>query len=177
MAVKEDPSCPRNAFYFARELTFYNLWDESIEALHTYLNNPRADWPNERCYAMRLLGKAHDEKGNHWEALKWFRMAIAEAPGTREPWVDAAMSYYRKSMWKECHHAATMALEIKSKELVYTCDPEVWGSKPHDLAAISAYNLGLREEAIRHGAEAVRLSPDDERLIRNLEYYGQSKSN
>jgi hypothetical protein len=103
-------------------------------------------------------------------------MAIAEAPGTREPWVDAAMSYYRKSMWKECHHAATMALEIKSKELVYTCDPEVWGSKPHDLAAISAYNLGLREEAIRHGAEAVRLSPDDERLIRNLEYYGQPDS-
>jgi glycosyltransferase involved in cell wall biosynthesis len=176
MAVKEDPSCPRNAFYFARELTFYNLWDESIEALHTYLNNPRADWPNERCYAMRLLGKAHDEKGNHWEALKWFRMSIAEAPGTREPWVDAAMSYYRKSMWKECHHAATMALEIKSKELVYTCDPEVWGSKPHDLAAISAYNLGLRDEAIRHGAEAVKLSPDDERLARNLEYYGQSKS-
>jgi hypothetical protein len=69
-----------------------------------------------------------------------------------------------------------MALEIKSKELVYTCDPEVWGSKPHDLAAISAYNLGLREEAIRHGAEAVRLSPDDERLIRNLEYYGQPDS-
>jgi glycosyltransferase involved in cell wall biosynthesis len=176
MAVKEDPSCPRNAFYFARELTFYNLWDESIEALHAYLKNPRADWPNERCYAMRLLGKAHDEKGNHWEALKWFRMAIAEAPGTREPWVDAAMSYYRKSMWKECHHAATMALEIKSKELVYTCDPEVWGSKPHDLAAISAYNLGYTDEAIRHGAEAVRLSPNDERLIRNLDYYGKSKS-
>jgi hypothetical protein len=65
-----------------------------------------------------------------------------------------------------------MALEIKDKQLVYTCDPEVWGSKPHDLAAISAYNLGLREEAIRHGQAAADLSPDDERLARNLEYYG-----
>jgi glycosyltransferase involved in cell wall biosynthesis len=176
MAVKEDPRCPRNAFYFARELTFYHLWDEAIDALKTYLNMPEATWPNERCYAMRLLGKAYDHKLNGWEALKWFRMSIAEAPGTREPWVDAAMSYYTKSMWRECYHAATMALEIKDKELVYTCDPEVWGFKPHDLAAISAYNLGYTDEAIRHGTEAVRLSPNDERLIRNLDYYGKSKS-
>jgi glycosyltransferase involved in cell wall biosynthesis len=177
MAVKEDPRCPRNAFYFARELTFYRLWDEAIEALNAYLNMPEATWPNERCYAMRLLGQAYDEKLDYWTALKWFRMSIAEAPGTREPWVDFAMSCYKKHLWKECHHAATMALSIVDRELVYTCDPEVWGSKPHDLAAISAFHLGMKDEAIRHGAEAVRLSPDDERLIRNLEYYGQPDSN
>lgn len=172
MAVKEDPKCPRNAFYFARELTFYHLWDEAITALNTYLDMPEATWPNERCYAMRLLGKAYDHKQNPWEALKWYRMAIAEAPGTREPWVDAAMSFYMKSMWKECFHAATMALEIKDKQLVYTCDPEVWGAKPHDLAAVAAHHLGLRDEAIKHGVAAVDLSPDDERLVRNLHYYG-----
>jgi hypothetical protein len=77
-----------------------------------------------------------------------------------------------KSMWKECFHAATMALEIKDKQLVYTCDPEVWGYKPYDLAAIAAYNLGLKDEAIRYGQAAVDLSPNDERLARNLEYYG-----
>lgn len=172
MAVKEDPRCPRNAFYFARELTFYNLWDEAMNALNSYLNMPEATWQNERCYAMRSLGKAYDEKLDYWQALKWYRMAIAEAPGTREPWVDFAMSAYRKQMWKECFHASTMALEIKDKELVYTCDPEVWGSKPYDLAAISAHNLGLKDEAIRYGQAAVNLSPGDERLARNLEYYG-----
>jgi glycosyltransferase involved in cell wall biosynthesis len=161
MSVKENPREPRNAFYFARELTFYSLWDEAIAALNTYLNMPEATWPNERCYAMRLLGKAYDHKQNPWEAL-----------GTREPWVDAAMSYYMKSMWKECFHASTMALEIKDKQLVYTCDPEVWGYKPYDLAAIAAYNLGLKDEAIRYGQAAVDLSPNDERLARNLEYYG-----
>ena len=172
MAVKEDPRCPRNAFYFARELTFYSLWDEAIAALNTYLNMPEATWQNERCYAMRLLGKAYDEKLDYWQALKWYRMAVAEAPGTRESWVDFAMSAYRKHMWKECFHASTMALEIKDKELVYTCDPEVWGSKPYDLAAISAHHLGLKDEAIRYGQAAVDLSPGDERLARNLEYYG-----
>jgi hypothetical protein len=32
--------------------------------------------------------------------------------------------------------------------------------------------LGLKDEAIRHGVAAVDLSPDDERLVRNLHYYG-----
>jgi len=174
MAVKEDPRCPRNAFYFARELTFYKLWDEAITALNAYLNMPEATWQNERCYAMRLLGKAYDEKLEYWQALKWFRTAIAEAPGTREPWVDFAMSAYRKHMWKECFHASTMALEIKDKELVYTCDPEVWGSKPYDLAAISAHHLGLKDEAINYGQTACDLSPEDERLKNNLAFYKQA---
>jgi Flp pilus assembly protein TadD len=62
-------------------------------------------------------------------------------------------------------------LEIKDKELVYTMDPEVWGSRPHDLAAGAAHNLGLKEEAIQHGEKAVELSPNDERLINNLIFY------
>jgi glycosyltransferase involved in cell wall biosynthesis len=174
MAVKEDPRCPRNAFYFARELTFYHLWDEAITALNAYLDMPEANWPNERCYAMRLLGKAYDHKQNHWEALKWYRMAIAEAPGTREPWVDAANSFYMKAMWKECYHASTMALEIKDKQLVYTCDPEVWGFKPHDLAAISAHHLKKKAEALKHGQDAVNHCPDDERLKMNLVFYSKA---
>ena len=63
LAVKEDPRCPRNAFYHARELTFYQRWEEAIEALNRYLEMPEATWQNERCYAMRLLGKSYEETG------------------------------------------------------------------------------------------------------------------
>ena len=74
-------------------------------------------------------------------------------------------------MWPEAYAAAKNALAIKDKALVYTMDPEVWGSKPHDLLAIAAHHLGLKEEAIEHGQIAVDLSPDDERLKNNLEFY------
>ena len=87
MAVKEDPRCPRNRFYFCRELTFYQLWDEAIPALHDYLAMPEATWQNERSYAMRLLSDGYAHQQNWWEALKWARLAAAEAPSTREPWV------------------------------------------------------------------------------------------
>jgi tetratricopeptide (TPR) repeat protein len=169
VAVTEDPRCPRNAFYYARELTFYSRWEEAIEALKKYLKMPEATWPNERSYAMRLLGKCHDELNRN--PLLWYRRACAEAPQTREAWRDLAMYCYRNGMWEECYSAAQTALKITNKELVYTMDPSVWGYELHDLAAISAYHIGLKEEAIKQGQLAVDKEPNNERLLQNLAFY------
>lgn len=169
LAVKEDPQCPRNAFYYARELTFYNRWQEAIDALKKYLNMPNATWENERCYALRLLGKSYDSLG--LDGLPYYRRACAEAPGTREPWCELAQACYRRGMWEECFSAASNALKIENKELVYTMNPEVWGYQPHDLLAIAAHNLGFKELAVKHGQIAVDMAPNDARLINNLKFY------
>lgn len=168
LAIQEDPRCPRNAFYHARELTFYSRWEEAIGALTRYLAMPEATWPNERCYAMRLLGQAHQELGKGWEALKWYRLAVAEAPNTREPWTELSMFCYRSNMWAESYSAAKSALLIKDKALVYTMDPSVWTEKPWDLASIAAWNLGLKDEAIQLCQEALKFAPTDPRLLNNL---------
>jgi len=170
LAVKEDVHCPRNAFYHARELTFYARWHDAITALNKYLAMPEATWQNERCYAMRLLGKAHEELGQSVEAHKWYRLAIAEAPNTREPWCELAMFCYRRNLWVECYSAAKSALEIKDKQLVYTMNPEVWGAQPWDLGSISAWHLGLKEEATQLLEEAIKLAPDDQRLRNNMQF-------
>lgn len=170
LSIKEDPRCPRNAFYYARELTFYSKWDEAIKALHRYLEMPEAVWPNERCYAMRLLGKAYEHVGNGYEAVAWYRRACAEAPNTREPWCDLAMFLYRRSEWAECFGASMKALSIKDKQLVYTCDPTVWGYWAHDLASISAWQLGLHDVALEQAQLALQHEPEDLRLKGNLEY-------
>lgn len=170
LSVKEDPRCPRNAFYYARELTFYQKWQEAVEALHRYLDMPEATWPNERCYAMRLLGKAYDHLGDYWNAVAWLRRSCAEAPNTREPWCDLAMFLYRRHEWVECYGASLKALSIKDKQLVYTCDPLVWGSWAHDLAAISAWHLGHKDEALRHCKDAIEADPNDVRLKANLKW-------
>jgi glycosyltransferase involved in cell wall biosynthesis len=169
LAVTEDPRCPRNAFYYARELTFYHRWLDAVVALNKYLDMPEATWQNERCYAMRLLGKCYDEL-NH-NGVEWFKKACNEAPNTREPWVELSESYYKKSMWQESLDAGLRALEVKNKELVYTMNPAVWGALPHDYIAIAAHKLGLKDLAIKHGEIAVELEPENERLKANLEFY------
>lgn len=168
LAIAEDPRCPRNAFYHARELTFYSRWTEAIEYLNKYLAMPEATWQNERAYAYRLLGKSHVHLGDWNQGLKMYRLAVAESPGTREPWVELAQTAYSLQNWAECYSAAKTALAIKDKALVYTMDPTVWTERPYDLASIAAWNLGLKAEALELVKEAVLLAPDNQRIQNNL---------
>jgi tetratricopeptide (TPR) repeat protein len=169
VAVTEDPRCPRNAFYYARELTFYSRWLDAVVALNKYLEMPEAKWPNERCYAMRLLGQCYDKLGQ--DGTEWLKKACQEAPNTREPWAELSLSYHAKEMWQESLDAGLRALEVTQKEEVYTMDPTVWGFKVHDLVAVAAYHLGNKELAVKHGQSAVDLDPTNERLITNLKFY------
>ena len=170
LSVKEDPDCPRNAFYYARELSFHARWQDSIDACNSYLKLPRATWQNERCYAYRVMGRCYNELGNWIEAEKAFQMAASEAPNTREPWCELAMLNYRQGRWEECFAYAMRALRITDRLKVYTCDPAVWGAQPHDLAAIAAWNLGLKDVALAQAKQALELEPTDIRLQNNVKW-------
>jgi len=170
LSVKEDPACPRNAFYYARELSFNARWQESVDACKAYLALPRATWMNERCYAYRVMGRCYSELGQPREAEKAFHAAAGEAPDTREPWCELAMLAYRECRWEECFAFSMRALRIKDRLKVYTCDPVVWGSQAHDLASISAWHLGMTDICIEQARIAVDLEPENERLRANLDF-------
>lgn len=167
LAVTEDPDCPRNAFYYARELSFYRRWQEAIDACNRYLKLPKSNWNNERAYAYRVMSDSYWALGDIPNALKHARLSCCEAPGTREPWMCLAMLCYQTNQWAECYSSCEYALAIKNKELVYTMDPKVWGSLPHDLCSIAAYNLGLVETARKQIVLALAHSPQDDRLLTN----------
>lgn len=171
MSVEEDPHCPRNAFYYARELGFHGRYDEAISEAERYLQLPRAVWDNERCYARRVQGRAWMEKGDFFMAEKCFVQASQEAPNTREPWCELAMVYYKQGRWPDCYAAARRCLSIVELVKVYTVDHDVWGAKPHDLLALAAWNLGMKAEALKHGRIAVELEPDNQRMKDNLTWY------
>jgi tetratricopeptide (TPR) repeat protein len=163
MSVDEDPHNDRNAFYYGRELFFYGRYEEAATELKRHLALPSAKWEPERAASMRLIGKCLPE-----EAESWFRKAAFQAPGRREPWVDLAGLYYRRSDWYRCLEAAEEALKITEKPLEYLCEPESWGASPHDYAAIAAYWLGKHELALKHAEDALAIEPDNERLRSNV---------
>ena len=171
LAVTEDPHCPRNAFYYARELSFYQHWQQAIDECNRYLKLPAANWNNERAYAYRVMSDCYSALGDVGAALKHARLSCCEAPGTREPWVTLAMLCYQTQNWPECYAAAKNALSIVNKELVYTMDPKVWTALPHDLCAISAYHLGLSAEAITQVELALTHEPTNPRLLQNYQVF------
>ena len=168
VSIEEDPQDPRNAFYYARELSFHARWNDAIVECKRYLELPKATWENERCYAMRVISRSYQALGDMDQALAWARRATAEAPNTREPWCEVAMLAYMTGKWSQCYGAATTALDITNRELVYTCDPLVWEAQPHDLASIAAWNLGLKDKALEHAKDALSFEPHNDRLRANV---------
>jgi len=176
VAVEEDPSCPRNAFYWARELSYYSKWEEALVALKKYLDMPSATWNCERCYAYITMSKCYSALGNPAESEKSLLKAAMEAPETREPWVALADLCYQQGRWPECYAYAMKAVNITYRANNYTEDPNCWGWRPHDFAAIAAFRLGLKEISIQQGQIAVELEPNDQRLKDNLAWYMGEKS-
>lgn len=175
LSVREDPKCPRNAFYYARELSFHYRWDESIKALEKYLSMPEANWADERSYAMRVMSQCYENLHQPWMAESWLHKAVAETPNAREPWLALAELYYKTGRWPECYAAALRTLSITDRALVYTADPSAWGYKPHDLAAISAWRIGLNNVALEQGQLAIDHEPNDSRLKDNMKWYTGEK--
>jgi hypothetical protein len=65
------------------------------------------------------------------------------------------------------------ALAIKEKPLDYLCEDFAWKDLPHDLASISAWNLGKTQEAIDQVVLAITYNPKDARLRDNLDFYNK----
>lgn len=167
IAVEEDPDDDRNAFYYARELFFHAKKQEAAKEFKRHLSLPRARWNPERAASMRYLAKIED-------AEAWLLRAVAECPNRREALVELAQYYYEIRQFELCYAYSIKALSIINKPLEYLCEDFAWGYVPYDLAAISAYNIGLKENARVYGQEALRLNPSDPRLSSNMEWYNKS---
>lgn len=176
LSVAEDPEDPHHSFYLCREYQFHQQWQKAIDEGARYLKLPSATWVNERCYAYRVMGKAYAELGNIWAAETHYLMACAEAMGTREPFYELALLYYQNRRWLDCYTAALRCLAIERRDWVYTCNPEVWTGAPADLAAIAAWNLDWKAEAVKYGTLALEKSPADARIAANLDWYAGRKS-
>lgn len=169
LSVQEDPDDDRNAFYFARELFFYQQWDRAAEEFKRHLALPRAVWRPERARSMRYLAIIEEQ-----ERENWLLRACAEAPDRREGWVELSLYHFMRDEWEQSLAAAVRALSITEKPLEYLCEEFAWGSDPYDLAAVACHHLGLKERAVRYGEEALKFAPEDERLIANLQLYRAS---
>jgi tetratricopeptide (TPR) repeat protein len=176
LARAETPENPRMSHYLGREYMFHQRWDDAISELERHLSLQESTWSAERGASMRFLGRCHWQLGDQAEAVKCWRRACAEVPETREPWIELAQASHYLRRWPECYAAATTALDITERPNSYITEPESWGPLPYDLASISAWHIGLKEEALNYAREALRLGPADQRIRVNVKLMEQELS-
>jgi tetratricopeptide (TPR) repeat protein len=175
VAVQEDPSCARNAFYYGRELCYASISQEAIVELERYLSL-QANWPAEQASAMRMIGGEYEKLGNLARARHWYAQGTKVTPRSRDAWCAVALGAYRAEDWAAGRKAAHQALECSDRDWLHCDDPAAWGALPYDIAAICAWHLGLHDEARRYGEMALMIEPTDVRLQQNLQWYTSSLS-
>ena len=173
LAVEEDPMGDRVTYYLGREYMYKGEWQKCIDTLKRHLSLPGATWREERCASMRWIAKACYGLGNLKEAYAWYFRAIAEMPAMREPYVECAKIAYLMADWPMVFFMAEEALKISEKSRTYVNMGYAWDYTPHDLAAISAYRLGMYARSLKHAQAALESSPDNERLRNNLKLIAQ----
>lgn len=164
----ENPTCAQTLFWLARE---HAHMDQTEPATANFLKLLRMDhvWHLERSEAERWLAKLQPHR-----QLEWLRRSVASAPERREPWRDLAQYYYAHTQWTSCYAACVQAMNITQGTGTYLDTQDVWGAQVYDLAAISAWNMGLKAQSESHAVQAVQLSPQDVRLQNNLKLIQQT---
>lgn len=169
LAAQEEPDSDRCAHYLGREYFFRGMWENAVRELRRHLALPNATWREERCASMRLIAQSEHRRNDDRAAYQWFFRAVAEMPDMREPYVEFARLAETLTDWPLALHMAEEALKIKEKSSAYVNMGYAWDATPHDIAAIAAYWLGAYERSRAHAEDAIRLEPENARLLKNLE--------
>ena len=83
--------------------------------------------------------------------------------------MELARLLYQREEWDGVLYAAGQALAVQERPRTYICEPEAWGSLPHDLRCQAFYHTGRPILALEEARRALALSPKDRRLRENVE--------
>jgi glycosyltransferase involved in cell wall biosynthesis len=168
LSHEENDTCAQTLFWLAREYAHENQTELAAAHFQKLLRMDHV-WHLERAEAERWLAQLQPHR-----KLEWLRRSVATAPERREGWRDLAQYYYQHTQWASCYAACVEALNITQKTHTYLDTTQVWGATLYDLAAVSAWNLGLRDQSESYAVQAVQLSPQDDRLQNNLKVIQQT---
>ena len=169
LSVCEEPNDDRNMHYLGREYMYYQKWDKAIDTLIKHLSLPNATWKDERCASMRFISRCYINLNRIDEARMWSDKAILEAPYLRDPYMERALLEYQLNNWIEVKKYCLKALRIKYHTKSYINEIFSWNNTVYDLLSISYYYLNNKKQALKYIKIALKMEPDNERLLNNFE--------
>ena len=175
LSVKEDPEDDRNMHYLGREYMYYQKWDKCIDTLIKHLSLKTATWKDERCASMRFIARSYRNLNRIEEAKMWLDKAISEAPYLRDPYVEKAMLEYELENWNEVIKNCNTALKITTHTKCYINETFSFDNTIYDLLSIAYFYLDDIDNEIINIDKALKMEPDNERLLKNKEIFIATK--
>jgi len=171
LSIKEDPTDDRNMHYLGREYMFYGEYDKAIKTLKKHLTLPKATWNIERSASLRYIANCYKMKNNLKMQEKYLHLAILEADNIREPYFELGKMYFENKQYFKSAFIFNQMLKIKQRFLNYMSSPICWNSLPYDYLSLCYYEIGDFNNALLYVNEAIKLNPNEKRLIENKNYF------
>jgi len=166
-AVKELPWEPRMSFCLGRDLLHARRYEEAREELERGLTLTAPNPPGLRNLTLRHIARCLDCLQRPDEALDYFRRAADEGAEMRGAWLELAQAYHERKMWPQCYETIRRVLDMPRGTFDYGFDTYL-PIVAEDVAAIAAWTLGHKAEALEYGRKAAAEAPFDERIAGNL---------
>ncbi len=166
-ASKLNPQDDRDMHYLGREYMYKKDWDKSIETLKKHLELKSSIWKDERGASMRYISRCYIAKKDYAESEKWLKKALKETPNVREPYVEIGFLYYLTEDYPCSIVYLEKALTIKNKTETYINEEFSWNETINDLLSLCYFKINNIEKAIYNVKEALKLCPNNERLLKN----------
>lgn len=164
----------RTRYFLANDYQAIGNLDEAIDwRSESYAKC--LDGPVVKSYIAKNVALNYKMQGDLESAKSWLGLAYKQSK-ERETLYEISKLYSLTGEHQTALKAALECLEVTERRDGFTYSAEAWGSGPHDIVAISAYYCGDMELALKHGALALELDPDNPRLIENMKWYEGSNA-
>lgn len=166
-ATKELPWEPRMSFCLGRDLLHAGRYEEARTELERGLALTAPNPPGLRNLTLRLIARCLDCLQRPDEALTYFQQAAREGPDMRGAWLELAQAYHERKAWPQCYETVLRVLDMPRGPTDYGYDTYL-PIVAEDVAAIAAWTLGHKAEALEYGRRAAADAPFDARIAGNL---------
>jgi len=170
--IKEGDRNWRTYYFLANDYQYQGDMANSIAArIQSY--DACDDGDVVKSYVAKNIANSYKSVGDLNLAHKWLQISVNHSD-ERESWFAMAEFFKDKGEWDQCYVAAKKCLNVSDKRDGFTHDPRAWGATSYDIAALSAYELGLYSKAVEYGSQALEMEPENIRLQANLKFYQEA---
>jgi glycosyltransferase involved in cell wall biosynthesis len=172
-SILEKDNDDRNTYYLAREYYYHHRWEEAIKMFTSYLKLP--GWKPERSQAYIFMGDCYKYSGRGKESIECYHNALIEDDSRREPFWSLGHALYERNNLRGAVAYWVAALEVPYNPNYYLNNMELYTWKIHDQLSLVYDKLGEDKKAQEQWLEAVKASPNDERILQNSKWFNRKR--
>jgi len=172
---EEEPANPRSYFYLGQT---HECLGQHEQALIFFEQRAKMGGYFDEVYEAKFrVGKMKEELDRPWsEVQQDYLEAHAHDPRRAEPLYAIAEHWYDEEQHSIARIFATAAAELPKPPTDLFLDEEIYQWRAADIAAISSFYAGYKEDGRYFADQAVRARPNDERLRANRAFYAERAS-